>query len=126
MPSSMLMLMVMLCGAMILIGSIVLIAVLIGKGVGRWHHNNQQPVQTLPAQVVTKRTRVSGSGSSGAHTSYYVTFELQSGERREFLVPGDAYGQLVERDHGQLTFQGTRFHGYARGWPQAGPVQQPW
>lgn len=113
-------------GALLMIGSIVLVVMLIGKGAMRWHTNNQQPIQTLPAVVVTKRTRVSGGGSSSAHTSYYATFELQTGERREFLVPGDAYGQLAERDQGQLTFQGTRFHGYARGWPPAGPAHQPW
>jgi hypothetical protein len=111
----------------VVLGSFVLIAVLVGKGAMRWHNNNQQPIQTLPAVVVTKRTRVSGgSGSSSAHTSYYATFELQTGERREFLVPGAAYGQLAERDQGQVTFQGTRFQGFARGWPPAGPAQQPW
>lgn len=116
-----------LLGVVVLIGSIVLIVMLVGKGTMRWHNNNQQPIQTLPAVVVTKRTRVSGgAGSSGAHTAYYATFELQTGERREFIVPGDAYGQLAERDQGQLTFQGTRFHSYARGWPPAGPAQPPW
>ncbi|HYF65760.1 MAG TPA: DUF2500 domain-containing protein [Herpetosiphonaceae bacterium] len=119
-------LIVLILGAALFIGSIVLLGVLVGKGAMRWHHNNQQPIQTLPAVVVTKRTRVSGSRNSGSHTSYYATFELQSGERREFLVPGDAYGQLAERDQGQLTFQGTRFHGYARGWLPAGPAQQSW
>jgi hypothetical protein len=117
---------VVLVVVMMVLGTFVLIAVLIGQGAMRWHRNNQQPIQTLPALVVAKRTSVSGGRNSGAHTSYYATFELQTGERREFRVPASAYGLLAERDQGQLTFQGTRFHGYARGWPPAGPVQQPW
>jgi hypothetical protein len=85
------------------------------KGIMEWHSNNQQPVQTLPALVIGKRLHVSGgSGNTSAHTSYYATFELQSGERREFPVSAHLYGLLAERDQGHLSFQGTRFKGYDR------------
>lgn len=84
----------------------------IGKAVSQWSHNNNQPVLSAPARVLTKRTRTGG----GEHvsTSYYVTFELPNGERREFGVPGAEYGMLVEHDGGLLTFQGTRYKGFQR------------
>jgi hypothetical protein len=103
-----------------------LIIFLIARGVMRWHSNNQQPIQTLPALIVAKRSHVSGgAGNSSAHTSYYATFELPGGERREFVVPSSVFGQLAERDQGQLSFQGTRFKGYNRLGP-AQPMQRTW
>ena len=81
----------------------------------------------MPARVVTKRqntTRHShpaagdASGAHGFHsttsTSYYVTFEVESGDRIEFAVRGQDYGMLVEGDTGRLSFQGTRFLGFER------------
>lgn len=92
------------------------------KGIGTWAWNNKQPVQALPAHVVSKRTDTSGTGSSidsdfgsgRVSTSYYVTFEMDSGERKEFGLSGREYGQLAEGDAGTLTFQGTRYKGFAR------------
>lgn len=93
------------------------------KGIGTWAWNNQQPVQTLPAKVVSRRTDTSGTGSSmnsssgsggSVSTWYYVTFELDGGERKEFGVSGHEYGLLAEGDPGTLTFQGTRYKGFAR------------
>lgn len=48
-------------------------------------------------------------------TSYYITFQVESGDRMEFLVPSAEYGLLVPGDRGRLTFQGTRYLGFARG-----------
>lgn len=42
-------------------------------------------------------------------TSYYVTFQVDSGDRMELSVSGSEYGVLAEGDKGQLTFQGTRY-----------------
>ena len=89
------------------------------KGIGTWASNNAQPVLTQPAHIVSKRTDTSGMGSrmNGAgnvSTSYYVTFELAGGERKEFGISGREYGQLAEGDAGTLTFQGTRYKGFAR------------
>jgi hypothetical protein len=47
-------------------------------------------------------------------SSYYVTFEVASGDRMELLVPTNEYGYLIEGDRGELTFQGTRYLGFAR------------
>lgn len=51
---------------------------------------------------------------SHSSTTYYVTFEVESGDRLEFAISGSEYGQLVEGDQGKLSFQGTRYQGFAR------------
>lgn len=97
------------------------------RGVGQWHKNNNSPRLVVDAEVVTKREDVShrsmpvagdATGAHGFHstsnTTYYVTFEVKGGDRLEFCVDGSEYGQLVEGDHGELTFQGTRYIGFAR------------
>ncbi|MGF9713218.1 DUF2500 domain-containing protein [Paenibacillus sp. JMULE4] len=87
---------------------------ILGRGVYTWMSNNACERITKPAFVVSKRTRVSGGEHTSAHTSYYVTFEFDQGERREFHVrPGD-YGLLAEGDQGQLSYQGTRFLEFQR------------
>ena len=98
---------------MLVIGVFVVTAV---KGIGEWNKNNNSPRLTVPAVVVTKRTNVHRSGGEHHHTSttYYVTFEVESGDRMELRVDGDQYGLLVEGDSGLLTFQGTRFLEFER------------
>ena len=73
--------------------------------------NDNSPVLTTPATVVTKRTHVWGDH---AHTNYYVTFQVPSGDRMELEIPQDRFGYLVEGDQGDLTFQGTRFLRFQR------------
>ena len=100
---------------------------LIVKNISTWNKNNQSPRLTVPATVVTKRTQVTqqqhanAGDPTGAHgfstttsTSYYVTFQEESGDRMEFQVPDREYGFLVEGDRGRLTFQGTRYQGFQR------------
>lgn len=89
------------------------------KGVGQWASNNAQPVQTEQAKIVAKRTEVSG-GERSTSTTYYATFELPSGQRRELQISGADYGQFAEGDIGGLTLQGTRFLGFTR---QARPIE---
>ena len=85
------------------------------RSIGQWHKNNRSPRLTVPAVVVAKRLQVSGgSGESSAHTSYYVTFQVESGDRMELSMDGEAYGMLAEGDGGRLTFQGTRYLGFER------------
>ena len=45
---------------------------------------------------------------------YYVTFQVESGDRMELSVRGKEYGLLAEGDYGRLTFQGTRYLGFQR------------
>ena len=47
-------------------------------------------------------------------TSYYVTFEVESGDRIELRVPSTEYGLLVEGDRGFLYFQGSLYQGFER------------
>ncbi len=83
------------------------------KAIGIWSSNNASPLVSAYAAAVTKRTQVwGGSGDSGAHTSYYVTFEFQDGRRVELQVPNKAFGLIVEGDRGELVYQGTRFKGF--------------
>lgn len=96
----------------IVIGGFIFLAV---KGIITWSKNNQSPVLSVPAEVVAKRTQTSGGhGDSSASTWYYVTFQVQSGDRIELGVNGSEFGQLADNDLGILTFQGTRFQGFDR------------
>jgi len=73
--------------------------------------NNASPRITSQATVVTKRTQVRGDH---AHTTYFATFQFESGDRLELLIPHSQFGYLVEGDRGKLTFQGTRFLSFER------------
>lgn len=97
---------------LIVIGMFIVFAV---RGISRWGKNNASPVLTVDAAVVAKRTHMSrGTGNMHGHTSYYATFEVESGDRMELRVDGQEYGMLVEGDQGRLTFQGTRYQGFQR------------
>jgi len=90
-------------------------ATVIVRGAGQWRRNNASPVVTAMARVVTKRAEVSGgTGESGAHTSYFATFEMPTGERCELALPARGFGLIADGDTGQLTYQGTRFKGFVR------------
>lgn len=104
---------------------ILIIVMFIGTAmrvIGQWHKNNQSPRLTVDATVIAKRANVShhhhSNGVHGAHmtssTSYYVTFQVESGDRMELSMSGDEYGMLVEGDRGKLSFQGTRYLGFDR------------
>ena len=89
--------------------------------VNQWRKNNKSPVLSVAAVVVTKRTDVhhqldtsNGRNNNSSPTTYYVTFEVESGDRIELKVSGKEYGMLVEQDSGILTFQGTRYLDFER------------
>ena len=105
----------------VVIGSIIINA---GKSVLQWSENNAQPVLTQDATVVAKRTEVSGSRERSS-TSYYLTFELPAGDRREFSVSGSEYGLQAEGDAGQLRYQGTRYLGFMRSLARGEVVAPP-
>ena len=91
------------------------------KGIMEWSSNNKEPVLSVISKVVTKRTNTTrhhnnnnNHMSSHNSTSYYATFEVESGDRLEFAVSGKEYGMLVEGDIGKLVFQGTRYHSFDR------------
>ncbi|HIT33526.1 MAG TPA: DUF2500 domain-containing protein [Candidatus Faecousia intestinigallinarum] len=95
----------------------VIVATLI-RGLFQWNKNNHAPKLTVDATVVTKRMQVSRhhhTNEMHSHsTTYFATFQVESGDRIELSVRGDEYGLLVEGDRGKLTFQGTRYLGFER------------
>lgn len=91
------------------------------KGVSQWNKNNNSPRLSVFATAVAKRTSVShtmhttGNNTfSTPSTDYYITFQVESGDRMEFRVNGSEYGMICEGDVGKLTFQGTRYLGFER------------
>ena len=94
------------------------------RGIKQWNKNNHSPRLTVPVTVVAKRTDVThhhhhhhdnvAMNHTSHSTSYYVTFQVESGDRMELSMAGHEYGMLVEGDRGRLTFQGTRYLGFER------------
>lgn len=97
-----------------------IIIVTLIRGIGEWNKNNHSPKLTVPATVVSRRTDVSHHHHDGethhvhTSTSYYATFQVESGDRMEFALSGMEYGMLAEGDTGELTFQGTRYLSFQR------------
>ena len=87
------------------------------KSIKQEHKNNQSPRLTVFATVVAKRDHVSvhhHDHHRHTNTRYFVTFQVNSGDRMELQLSGSEYGMLIEGDQGQLTFQGTRFLSFER------------
>lgn len=84
------------------------------RNVREWHHNNGQPRLTVDAAVVAKRNAHYHNGQGHTSTSYYVTFQVESGDRMELQLSGREFGMLAEGDRGRLSFQGTRYLGFER------------
>lgn len=97
------------------------------KNIKQSHKNNKSPRLTVDAEVASKRIDVThhshanagdATGAHGYHTTsstdYYVTFQVESGDRIEFSLSSYEYSMLVEGDCGKLSFQGTRYLGFER------------
>lgn len=92
-----------------------MIVVTFVRMIREWSKNNQSPRLSVTARVTGKRTRTSHQNNGTmTSTSYYATFEVESGDRMEFHVDGWEYAQLAEGDYGTLRFQGTRYLGFDR------------
>lgn len=92
--------------------------VILIKNISQWNKNNHSPKLTVDAAVVGRRdhrTRHRGANNH-MHTSttYYITFQFESGDRLELRIPAGDFGYIVEGDRGKLTFQGTRFLSFER------------
>lgn len=99
----------------IVIGGFIFIAV---RGISEWSKNNAAPRLTVQAKIIDKREhRTSHRSQNGMryyHTYYYISFEVESGDRMELAVSGTEYGLLAAGDVGALSFQGTRFLSFER------------
>lgn len=99
----------------------------ISKSVKRERFNRSQPMLTVWAKVVS--TRMDGRKPSiyedrrkvfhrhrtvRDYTNYYATFEVESGDRMELLIPANEFGYLVQFETGELTFQGKEFLRFVR------------
>ncbi len=101
--------------------------------IATWHKNNNSPRLTVQAAVVAKRQNTDvhhhNNNDVGMHTStsttYYATFQFDSGDRLELHVSGREYGLLAEGDVGDLTFQGTRYLGFARRGTAESAAEEP-
>ena len=111
---------------------LVMFVLIIAKSVSTQNNNNHSPRVTAEADIVSKRTQVTHhqhanagdpTGAHGFHTTtstaYYICFQFDTGDRLELQVDGKDYETLAERDHGKLTFQGTRYLGFERQIPAA-------
>ena len=98
---------------------IIFIIMALVKGGRQWSRNNHSPRLTVSAVVISKRTKMDmhrhiENIHSTVYTSYFVTFQFDSGDRMEFLINEQDFGYLIEGDRGMLTFQGTRYLGFER------------
>jgi len=111
----------------VVLGFIIIAGIIIYRiiqGGMEWNDNNNSPVLMVNSKIVAKRTQVQGhghhaNGNNTMHhnttrTTYFVTFEVESGDRIELKVKDKEYGMLAEGDIGKLTFQGTRYKGFER------------
>lgn len=106
--------------AFLLIASVIVVTLV--QSLTQWNRNNHSPKLAVDATVVAKRTDVSvhrranhDHHASYYHdTSYFVTFQVESGDRMELQMSGQEYGLLLEGDYGKLQFQGSRYLGFTR------------
>ncbi|WP_285769444.1 DUF2500 domain-containing protein [Peribacillus sp. SI8-4] len=88
------------------------------NGAHQWKKNKVSPRLMVPAIVKSKRTKVWGhvhaNDQQSSSAAYFSTFEFEGGDRFEFRLSGEEFGMLAEGDSGTLTFQGTRYLGFAR------------
>ncbi|MGE7781012.1 DUF2500 domain-containing protein [Peribacillus sp. NPDC097264] len=90
------------------------------NGLSQWKKNEESPRLSVPAHVISKRTNVTRHDHlhdphvHSQSSSYFITWEFDSGDRTEFRISGKEFGLLAEGDMGTLTFQGTRFIDFSR------------
>ena len=92
--------------AVFIIGTIIFVFANIIK---EWNKNNHSPKLSVPAVAVSRRAQRSDDS-----TWYYITFQVESGDRMEFMVNSSVYGTIIEGDFGKLTFQGSRYLDFDR------------
>jgi len=94
---------------------IIVFFVVLFRGLVMWSRNNAAPRLSVPATVVTKRrAHHHNAGTHTSSTTYYATFQFESGDRLELRLPWRDAGMIAEGDRGTLHFQGTRYLGFDR------------
>ena len=94
---------------------VIVFVVVLVRNLREWSRNNAAPRLSVPATVVTKRRATHPiAGTHTVSTSYYATFQFESGDRLELRLPWRDAGMIAEGDRGTLHFQGTRYLGFDR------------
>lgn len=92
------------------------------QAIARKQKNDASPRLTVLARVVSRRQEVihharnmnDGVYHTSSTTRYFVTFQVESGDRMELELDGSDFGMIAEGDEGRLSFQGTRFLDFQR------------
>lgn len=84
------------------------------KSLKQRHYNHVSPQLSVNAKLVGRRTSVTHHPDYMSSTRYYLTFEVESGDRLEFETSGELYGMSIEGDYGKLTFKGTELIDFMR------------
>lgn len=92
------------------------------QAIARKQKNDASPRLTVLARVVSRRQEVThharnmndGVYHTSSTTRYFVTFQVESGDRMELQLDGSDFGMIAEGDEGRLSFQGTRFLDFQR------------
>ena len=92
------------------------------QAIARKQKNDASPRLTVLARVVSRRQEVThharnmndGVYHTSSTTRYFVTFQVESGDRLELQLDGSDFGMIAEGDEGRLSFQGTRFLEFQR------------
>ena len=94
---------------------VIVFVVVLVRNLREWSRNNAAPRLSVPATVVTKRrAHHHNAGTHTSSTTYYATFQFESGDRLELRLPWRDDGMIAEGDRGPLHFQGTRYLGFDR------------
>lgn len=87
------------------------------RSVSQRNANNGSPRLTVIATVVSKRMDVSYRSTENGRissSSYYTTFQVESGNQIELSMSDQEYALLVNGDYGNLCFQGMHYLGFER------------
>ena len=93
----------------VFIGVVIIIGMVVVKMLRESGRNHMAPILSVQATVIGKRAEMRNN-----YTWYYVTFQVESGDRLEYNVMNTEFGMLAEGDSGKLTFQGGRYMGFER------------
>ena len=98
---------------------IVMFILSFARTIKQWKKNNDSPRLTVYATVVDKIKDITyydnpKTAIRSASSNYYVTFQVESGDRIALEVSREEYGIILEGDSGKLTFQGTRYISFER------------
>ncbi len=81
-------------------------------------NNSKLPRLTVEAIVISKKedydppsTDANGFSTGGSST-YYATFQVESGDLIKFRISHSEYSALFKGDTGRLSLQGSRFLGF--------------